>query len=739
MTAQFEALKSAYTITVGDLLLPAQGGYGIGAVAAVMPDEKRALLWVAEYADDLTSLDRGSPSVIRVGDPWKFMRRAASEGLVGIEGADNLVFPDRFMFMVRVEEAGATLPTVLGSINPTGRVDFLTRTGVQHVDHAEVLHWKRFDVSDRVAGLGNLSCPFQTWQQGGLLYELCSDHAVVLLANVALLGDWNSPDGAFAFFLSAEGAEHYLRAHLGDGRNKMAFTSAGGPKTAAGAMASLGVRPVRDLRSRLAQLCDVRPEAAWCVNPDGHRGNSGFGRMCERGRLPIAFFTDPNEAIHMTTVAGRWRLLPNNVFDLDQADPPWSGSDTVRWSGSQSLQLLPLDRSFVVDPGVAQLEIEDGLTETDAEEVIARYLDSVELMESSARLEAPAVADIGLDEFVVVAWDSVTGDRAECPWRFPGPLAAMQHLIAYERERDRHYRAEGALSCSHIGFSGSGDHQFEGLRGARFRLGLRRLALRTIRRRYRPQDAEDLVTLCNGTLRTLHVDYAGFAKDLLWASSSDQEAALFWTLGIDEQSWHDWAKSADSSVDVAGKSLVVERIGDAAWDRLLPQVRHFLATALLHLNEQGHAPQLDYAPISIEVVKALEVELVEVLDGFRNAQNGVVPNYDKEDKTDEILAGFLRGKKLTLGNMPFLLSRPKSGASDLRLSMHAFVTALPNSAFLTSKPFLKRLDQDVIKRFRNGGAHDSPISEGVCRECVEALIGTHEAPGFVPQVVAWRG
>jgi len=296
------------------------------------------------------------------------------------------------------------------------------------------------------------------------------------------------------------------------------------------------------------------------------------------------------------------------------------------------------------------------------------------------------------------------------------------------------------VSCGHIGFSGSGDAEFEDLRSARFRLGLRRLALRVLRRGYCPDDAAHLVALCNGPLSTLHVDFAGYAKDLLWASSSEQAGELLKAIHIDEDRWTTWAKSSDVAVDARGKDLVIIRIGEAAWGRLLPLVQHFLATAMTHLEDQGHAPQLDYAPICIEFVKALEVELGGVLGGFRDALDGKSLDHDTEDQAEQSLTAFLAGKKPpTLGTISYLLRSPKADASELRKTLHDYLAGLPNGTFMTNNKFVKRGLQRVINKYRNGGAHDSPISNETCRECVEVLIGTLDAPGYIPQVVAWRG
>jgi hypothetical protein len=667
------------------------------------------------------------------------MRRAAGEGLAGIEGADRELFPDRFMFMARVEEAGRDRPTVLASITDAGWGACLTRTGVKALDHGEVLHWERYDILDRVTGQWGMRCPFREWEQGGLVYELCNDDIVVMLADVPILGDWNSTEGAFAFFTSEERAEHYRDHHLGNGRNRMLFLGSGALNDPQEAMAAIHPRQVPDLRVRLVELATVNPVAAWCLNPDDHRENTACGRLPLGGNRPVGAGQGQDEVPKLAAVSGIWDVLPGNVFELAEPIAPWTGRDTIRWSGGQSLQLQPLDRSFIAQAQPIATDLDD-LTDSEAEEVVTRLIESVELESSWNRLNNAAdQIDNPLDQFTIVCWDTVTGDGADFPWRFPSFIAALGHLAAYEREYDSGYRTDGAQSCSHVGFAGSGDGESEDLRSWRFRLGLRRLALRALRSRYRPADAADLVALCNGTLRTLHVEFAGFVKDLLWASTAEQQMTLLEHLDIDEGTWVAWSQSADPIVDEAGAQLAVDRLGAHAWEGLHANTRHFLATALLALSEQGHAPQLDYAPISLELVKALEVELGSIFEEYRRKLSDDVPEPQLDSGEEKSLVVFLEGgRPPTLGPMSYLLRNPGDRGSELAISLHGYLCELQNYAFLTSGAFAKRGLQRVLNKYRNGGVHDAPISEDVCRECVDVVVGTLTEPGFIPRVAVWR-
>ena len=249
MAHHFEKLRSAFAITVGGRLLPGAGGYSLGAITVAIAGESSAHAWLEQMAGVVASLGQGPAEVLPVGDPWKFMRRAAGEGIAGIQLMNEDGGAVGFMFMVRVEEAGAALPTVLASTTYNGWDACLTRAGVQPLTHADVLHWQRFDILDRVNGMWGQRCPFRGWNHGDLLYELRSENAVVLLADVPLLGHWNSTDGAFAFFTSREEADHYLQDHIRGGFNRILSGLPDRRHDRSAAPAGLRSCPVEDLRA----------------------------------------------------------------------------------------------------------------------------------------------------------------------------------------------------------------------------------------------------------------------------------------------------------------------------------------------------------------------------------------------------------------------------------------------------------------------------------------------------------
>ncbi|MFM7295685.1 MAG: hypothetical protein ACKO4Q_00460, partial [Planctomycetota bacterium] len=233
-----QALSECWYIEADGQVLPTLTGYRLGVVGAIMVTRDEAETLLSPEGENLRSRYREARAV-QVGDAWALMRRAAGEGLCGFQLFEEGDWSHRFMFMVRVEEAGTDLPTVLTSIHrETGWSTSLTRSREGLIEHPEVLHWERFDVLDNVSGKAGQTGPFRDWEDGDPLFEIRADGIVVLIAEVHLLGHWNSTEGAFAFFTSEEQAAHYLSHHLGDGRNRMLMLGSDAPESAEAAFGS---------------------------------------------------------------------------------------------------------------------------------------------------------------------------------------------------------------------------------------------------------------------------------------------------------------------------------------------------------------------------------------------------------------------------------------------------------------------------------------------------------------------
>ena len=209
-------------------------------------------------------------------------------------------------------------------------------------------------------------------------------------------------------------------------------------------------------------------------------------------------------------------------------------------------------------------------------------------------------------------------------------------------------------------------------------------------------------------------------------------------MGLDLDDWLDWLASAEPHVDIDGQALGIERMGELSWELLSGNGRHFVSTALASLDETGHIPQRDYAPQSVEIVKALEVELTRIFSAYKESLAETDMEFNSDKYEEKSLSDFLNGGRApTLGAMAYIFRDVSSPASPLQQSVSDFINRLPNAEFLTSNRFTRRILPRVISKYRNGGVHETPITYEVCMECSTDLIGTKGKEGIIARVLAW--
>lgn len=736
----FKSLSESFVLTRGDTLLPIHGNSGLGAMVGVFREREAADAIIGKIPEheDL--------SFLPVGDPFRLMRRAARECMCGLQVIDHHhKLLEHFMFMVRVEEAGDRFPTILTTITEDGWGASLTRIGVRDIPHGHLLHWKRYDILDRLSGSWDRESPFLGWKQGDPLYELRADNTVVLLAEVPIIGPWIPVDGSYAFFTSEKAAIHYLQYHLADGVSRLLMQ---GPASELYNVTSADVAPktnddnnwpdlspisVNDLAVRLAELHEIYPLAAWCINPIDARMNTGYGRLYGEGPTSI-IRSETGFTPRMVATSGHWSVQAGNIFEMQESLAPWTALDTIRWSGGQEIQLGPLDHTLVNLPvhtdveNMSQADISEWVekevlqSEVDVDDILHHELagEPTDFWESSSRLDA----------FHFVAWDTVTG--MEGVFVFEDVIDALKYLVL-EEKMDRSYRVTGVSTENVVGFRGSGDDEFERQRSNRFQIGILRIGERILTKGYKPRDSDNIVSLCNSNMKTLHIECAGYAKDLIWQSGSELTEKICNKLNVKIEIYLKWLENADPTIDSEGKSLVCQRMDYEVWRSLSNKSRSFLATALCDLNRRGPASLHDYAPVSMEIVKALETELGLVLRRFRDQLRGSCPNYSGQ-KHEEVFKEFICGGRVpALGIMSRLFRKPGPDSSDLIRALHKYLKLNENHEFLTGRKFANKGLNKVIHKYRNSGVHDSHIDYETCMKCLEDLVGTKDKPGFLQQ------
>jgi len=184
---------------------------------------------------------------------------------------------------------------------------------------------------------------------------------------------------------------------------------------------------------------------------------------------------------------------------------------------------------------------------------------------------------------------------------------------------------------------------------------------------------------------------------------------LMQEMGLPEELREHLIEWIEADVDPEGDQLLRHRVGDEMAAGLAARTRLFLATALIQFDGLGKSPCIDYAPVSVQVVKALEFEMRELaaaaVRGF--APPETQPASREEETLFHVLAN--RRDMVSLGSIThaFKATR-KAQAGILRHAANQLTTF--GMLDLTQPRTVRLILNDVLNRFRNGGAHEIAIS-----------------------------
>jgi hypothetical protein len=638
-------------------------------------------------------------------------RSLSSRGAAALEWVDTKQFA---RFAVRPEEAGNDFPTMVIAVDRSGKPPqetehaAITRLGPRRVSAGSFLWWSRFDIIDRFAARYlDDDEPFVGWMNGSPLYEVVQgESSEIWFGEEPVLGSDGSADGVLAFFTLPVYAQHFAATFRG--RRRIVSAS---PDDDEG---SLQIVEVPDLLQRLSERQDM-PPIDIVINPGAPR-------------TMIGVVYDIEEPL-VQNLAAAYRLTPGNRLVFSEPVVEWQGSGTLHWSGGSSFVERPLGRTFSLAPMAALGHNPAEMTDHELDEVVARFLD-----ESPAkRVWADEAGRLPLTEvFIVSARDNVT----KLTWveSFEGFPHALSWLIEYERMADRPRRVDGSHGCWQLGFAGSGESEREDEVGAAFGASLHSILVQSARRGYRADDVDSVVTLCNVVLKTMRVQTMGYCADLAWRLAAEdgqiktlerQEA-----FPLKRGELRGWLRTIEFEPEPSQMIEIRNRLGDAA-ELLEPKSRLFLATAFGDWDTRGHSPLMDYSPVSISIVKALETELVEILEAFANRQEATTEVTVVSDN-DRLLQAFLtsRTQRPTLGQMRHLLKSPEG---ELHRLWTTFVDKLPEGRELRSSRFREFLAK-AASRYRNSGAHDSAISLATAEGCIREVVGTPGSAGYLATV-----
>jgi hypothetical protein len=790
VTERFPDLSNFATIVHDDgTYLLAAGTLTDGLIVPLFPDELSAHEIIHSLRDDPRDLKL---RVLPFGDPFKAMRKSAGEGAAGFQFSSELftdehremVFKETdgrilFPFMTRREEAGGQWPTVLGSGLRCDTGTYLTLLGQARFGPHDLCQWVRWDIMDRASAKLGTEQPLRSHDPGEPFWCLSHEpdevqfveagqryriqgRAVVLFAKDSVLRQFMPPEGYYPVFTSEEDAVEFLTYRMGGAFQIMQadphpcptfFQTKGLMAQDLGPGGSLIATLMRvgDLSSHLTEVrktFQLPPYACFVLNPAGHRENVAWGRFADAG---------DNDLV-LKSVGAKWKLLTGHQYSNLERIDQFNREDTF-FLGPSEFRFAELRRTLGrFAPVLKEINLR-GLTATEAGELIRDFIvrgaegpttgdvmgSPLELdtasdsTDSAGQLPNAKAYEPCLHRWVLNFWDTVDGERME-PSYFDTPFELARALYRLELD-DRPARVLGMRGNSSIGFEGSGNQELENAGGVGFLTALIRICQRMAEYGYRPRDAMDMAAAANAVLESCRISLCTNVADALISHIPDDahpSDRLMDGMGLPEEIREQLIEFIEAGTDPEGDNLLRGRIGDDAVARLPARTRLFLATALLQFDSIGKSPCIDYAPVSVQVVKALEFEMRELaaaaVSGFSPPADASTPSRE-EETLFHVLEN--RREMVTLGSITYAFKAAGKAQAGILQHMARQLEAF-GLLDLTQRQTVRLIINDVLNRFRNGGAHEQAISYDTCMECIDTLVGSHALPGLILRVARWR-
>lgn len=699
-----------------------------------------------------------------------------------------------FPFLIQTEEAGGQWPTVLGSAMLCDGGMYLSRRGPKQFGPAALRQWRRWDVMDRASAELAGSHPFRSHEPGQSFWcisgapgavrfqskgthYVTDDPAVVLFARDNALWPFTPPEGFYPVFVSEESASRFLRERQGGAFHILRLVeSEGGLTLHSGVMAqdlgpgahlAVELIEVTNLPLHLAEVqrtFSLPPYMKFVVNPNGHREDIAWGVLDQGG----------GGSLSIKSVGGHWALGAEHACQRVEPADQFDGKDSF-YLGPSEFLCSEIGRSLAQMPRTLHGEDLSTCSRAEVQALLAEFIDSdddtgfgwgEDVFETEAGVsddDAPKESlddddhggieselgdsyDLAIEEalkncrsWALRYWETVDGEKEEIRF-FGSPFELVRALRQLEAE-DRAPRVCGARGYSSIGFEGSGSPELEEATGRSYRDALLNIAQSIAELGYRPGHGLHLMALSNSVLRAFRVVICGSPADMLIShvpTRSRSSVDLFNELGLDPALAERVKEGLESGTDPEAEQLLAGLLNQQQIDTLLPRTRLFLSTALLQLQAFGRSPCVDYAPVSVQVVKGLEYELRELM---RECVIGLPPpsatgDLSREEQTVAFIQANQRDK-VSLGSITYLLKAVRRANSSVFEHLAGRLRTL-GVAFLTERKTIDFILGPVLERYRNGGAHEHAVDRETCQECVEKLIGNQTNPGLIVRVAGWR-
>jgi hypothetical protein len=763
-----------------------------GLIVPLFPDALSAEEIIQSLSDDPRRMEL---RIVNLGDPFKAMRKAAGEGAAGFQFSSGMFTDDQrevvlsatqgrilFPFMTRLAEAGSQWPTVLGSALLCDEGCYLTRKGQEHFGPHDLMQWIRWDILDRASAQLSEIQPFRSHEPNEPFW--CLSHgeghirftdgtnwyepegtAIVLFARDSAVGPFMPPEGYYPVFTSEDAAKDFLEGRMGGAFHIMSLAKSTIPNLVQhqGVMScELGpqgqlrasIRQVDNLVKHISQvkrIFSLPPYSSFVINPAGHREDTAWGIFPET----------ESEDLKINSVGACWKLTTTHEYvNLSRFDQ-FMGHDTF-FLGPMDFQFSDLGRSLgkfepIVDeedlrlmsPIEAKAIIHDQISNTNEEcDFWSSHQgldDSCEDFDFNNVTDREGQSDKTLAThlkfmrmWALNFWDTVDGEKLG-PFYYESPFELAKALCSLEIE-DRASRISGRSGHGSIGFDGSGNKDLEAALGEGLKKAIVEICLRMISRSYRPSDSLDMAGASNRVLKSFRVSICGNTADILISHISTEARSteqLLSELNINPAVYELLLTSVKAELDPQGEQLLLKCIGKKLHSSILPRTKLFLSTALLQFENLGRSPCLDYAPVSVQIVKALEYELRELASHLVFGFLGDRPDELSREEDTFFYVLEDRRDKVSLGSITYAIKSLKTAKTPI-LKYAAQRLADAGLTTLTDRSTWHLILEDVLKKYRNGGAHESAISYATCEDCIRDLIGSNDRLGLVFRVASWR-
>lgn len=438
-------------------------------------------------------------------------------------------------------------------------------------------------------------------------------------------------------------------------------------------------------------------------------------------------------------VSGSWELRNDNIFVRKSRRKSWEGFDTFHWNTISSFGLNNLNRSFSKE---SQAHRFSDWSNSDINDFVDSFFQEYSSEEEvNFEFYEPIQSKDKIDSYVIISWDTISGDGADKPHFFNSFFDLLKLVWIWECLYDLPARTNGFDSCHTIGVVASKNIDAEIIRKQRFKSALKEIMKKGIQNGYKTEYSESLSSLINMNFKSFHIDAIGFCKDLLWQTENDEHKRLLTIMEIEEDVYDKSIRDIYFNIDFVGEKLALDIIPKGTWVKLHNRSKYFIASSLSKLNILGSSPQLDYSGISIGFVKAVEFELGLLFRYFVSNYDLSNVRYNDSDYGERSIMNLNKNNELkppSLGQMGHLLRSSKKNESELRRKLVSFIEKMDAGEYLISKKFSKEAIYKITNKYRNGGAHDSAISEKTCLESLEFIIGNKDSVGVITKVLQWK-